>query len=439
MKGLLFTYLLTYGGAICSLFNPFVGLMVYICFAIIKPEYLWHWSVPAGNYSRIVAIALLMGWALRGFGDWRFGSAKGPLIALLAYLAWSIFSCIFAASNEAIGWLFVENLSKIVLPCVVGMTVIRTRAQLEILAWVITLSYGYVAFELNLSYVKDGFNQINVLGFGGMDNNSATIGFVTSFGLAFFLGMESNVLWRKALGLICAGLIGHVVLLSFSRGGMLSLICSGLACFVLLPKRPQHLLVYAIAIILGIRLAGPEVLERFASVFSDPEDRDYSAQSRLDLWKACWEVMLQRPIFGLGPDHWTLVAHEFGFTHGKEAHSTWMQLGAELGFPGVLSLLLYYLICVGQLLGVLRDRLQSHPAWLLRIARMVIASISGFLVASQFVTLEGLEVPYYITLLGASALVVASRESAWAVSETVHDPGAEPFVGQRDPHVGHYD
>ena len=66
MKGLIFTYLLTYGGAAASLFNPFIGLLVYVAFAILRPESLWHWSVPEGNYSRIVAIALLIGWARRG-------------------------------------------------------------------------------------------------------------------------------------------------------------------------------------------------------------------------------------------------------------------------------------------------------------------------------------------------------------------------------------
>ena len=40
MKGLIFTYLLTYGGAAVSLFRPFTGLLIYVCFAIIKPDAL---------------------------------------------------------------------------------------------------------------------------------------------------------------------------------------------------------------------------------------------------------------------------------------------------------------------------------------------------------------------------------------------------------------
>src|SRR3954462_6824141 len=96
MKGLLFTYGLTYGGAIVSLFNPFIGLLVYVCFAIIRPESLWHWSVPAGNYSRIVALALLAGWAMKGFGNWNFGRAKPIVYALLGYWLWACLSALQA-------------------------------------------------------------------------------------------------------------------------------------------------------------------------------------------------------------------------------------------------------------------------------------------------------------------------------------------------------
>ena len=62
MKGLIFTFLMTLGGSFAALWNPYIGFLVYVCFAILKPESLWDYSVPAGgNYSRIVAIALLLG------------------------------------------------------------------------------------------------------------------------------------------------------------------------------------------------------------------------------------------------------------------------------------------------------------------------------------------------------------------------------------------
>ena len=33
-KGLIFTYVVTYGGALVSLYKPYVGLLIYVCFAL---------------------------------------------------------------------------------------------------------------------------------------------------------------------------------------------------------------------------------------------------------------------------------------------------------------------------------------------------------------------------------------------------------------------
>ena len=90
MKGAIFTYLLTYGGAAVSLARPFVGLLIYIAFAILRPDFLWWWSVPQGNYSRIVALGLLIGWALQGCGDWKLGLSKPVIVGLSGYWFWLV-------------------------------------------------------------------------------------------------------------------------------------------------------------------------------------------------------------------------------------------------------------------------------------------------------------------------------------------------------------
>src|SRR5262245_39187753 len=107
MNGLLFTYALTYGGAIISLFNPFYGLLIYICFAIIKPPALWPWCVPVGNYSRVIGIALLVGWALNGFGDMKLGRAKPIVVCLVGYALWVFLSTILS-EDPSRGMPFVE-------------------------------------------------------------------------------------------------------------------------------------------------------------------------------------------------------------------------------------------------------------------------------------------------------------------------------------------
>lgn len=410
MKGLILTYLMTFGGASASLFNPFYGLLVYVSFAILRPESLWYWSVPAGNYSRIVGVALLIGWAIRGFGSWRFGRARAVVFALVGFMAWAAIGQAIATDEEA-AWVFVESLAKIVLPFLVGITTIDSIRKLKQLAWTIALSQGYVAYELNMTYLG-GFNRLQELGLGGMDNNSYAIGLVAAAGLAFFLGMGERLWWGRAAALASAFFCGHCVLLSFSRGAMLAMLFTAATAFLLIPKRPMHYTAFALALLVGVRLAGPQVQERFASVFSGDEKKDARGGGRLDLWKACLDCMAENPVTGLGPNHWPLVAHHHGFTAGKSAHSTWLQTGAELGIPGLALLASFYGLCIARLWPLRRDDAPAVDPWLHEAARMVIAALVGFSVAAQFVTLHGLELPYFVALIGAGTLKLNSEGRA---------------------------
>lgn len=403
-KGLLFTYLLTYGGAAVALFKPFYGLLIYFSFAVLKPEALWHWSVPPGNYSFVVGAALLFGWALNGLGDWNFRRARPIVCLLLGLLGWMALSAANAAVSVDRAWSDVEAFAKIVLPFLAGITLIDSVAKLKQIAWVLTLSQSYVAFDLNLSYYS-GFNRVVQGRFGGLDNNALSIAMVCGAGLAFFLGLSERVWWRKWLCLLSAALMVHVPMFGMSRGGQLALVVLAAASFCLIPKRPKDYVLFALAVAAGLTLAGPSVRARFATVFVDAEQRDKSASSRLELWADCWDVMQNHPLLGVGPGHWQLIAHRYGWPRGKAAHSVWFETGADLGFPG-LGLFVGFFGCTVWSQWKLLKRPPPEP-WLADAARMTIAALVGYAAAATFVTLEALELPYYVALIGAGALRLA--------------------------------
>jgi probable O-glycosylation ligase (exosortase A-associated) len=414
MMGPLFTYVCTYGGALAALVNPFVALLAYICFAIIKPDAFWFWSVPPGNYSRILAIGLLCGWAIHGFGNWNFGRSAAVVWLLVGYMAWSTLSAILAP-NQEVAWSDVEAHAKIVLPVVVGVTLIESVGQLKILAWVIMLSQGLLAYEANSAYLA-GYNRMRENGFGAGDNNCAAIAMVCGAGFAFFLGLAEQKLWRRWLAFAIAAMMAHAIMISDSRGGMLALLITGVASFVLIRKQPVYYAYLLLAIVIGLRLAGPSVWERFNSSFAEEGQRDESAQSRVDLWNDCLRLMQSNPLFGVGPAHFPLVADSLGWTEGKEAHTLWLQTGAELGVPGLGLLFGFYLLAMLRLWKVARQLRQIAPDFS-DSCRMVVASLLGFMIAAQFVSLAGLEIPYYVALVGAGYLKLSDPLLAAAYSQ----------------------
>jgi O-antigen ligase len=323
--------------------------------------------------------------------------------------------------------MWVEELAKIVLPFLVGITTIDSVAKLKALIWVIVLSHGFLAFELNLAYYNGTYLQISS-GFAAMDNNCMGIAMDTCIALAFFLGLYSEGWLQRGLLFVLAILMAHVILFSMSRGGMLGLIITGAVSFYLLPKRPIYYLAALAGLLIVLRLAGPEVQERFISTFADQQQRDASADSRVRLWSNCLDCMKQSPIVGIGPRHFPLVAPRYGWPSGKEAHTLWLQLGAEMGVIGLGLLGSFYLLCTKRLLPLLHEGDQHSDPWLGRLACMVIASLAGFIVASQFVSLIGLEVPYYVALVGAGTLKVAGTP----IESSEDEPEAEE-EGDRNP------
>lgn len=416
MKSLAITYALAYGGAAASLFNPFVGLCIYICFAILRPEFLWWYSVPPGNYSRIIAIGLIVGWAVNGFGNWRLGPAKPIFWVLVAYGCCIINSAIFA-SHQDVAWRYVELHAKIHLPILIGMSLIDSFAKLRILAWVVAASLSYIAFEANLDYFSGGF-QLRNQGFAGLDNNSICIAMVTGAGLTFFLGMAQQRWWLRWPMFAASGLLAHCPMFGNSRGGMLALCVTGVVSFLLIPKRASNIAIFMLATVVGLQLAGPAVVRRFSTAFEGGEDLDASAAARLEYWGNAWDAMQRYPLTGLGPDHFPIASVEiYGHEEIRETHSLWFSVGSEMGFPGILCLLAFYGITVWSLIKVIRDNSPENKEYA-DFARMVLAALTGFFVSASFVALDALEPPFHVALLGAGLLRVRASELAqWRDSQ----------------------
>jgi O-antigen ligase len=290
-----------------------------------------------------------------------------------------------------------------VLPVLVGITLLDSVKRLKQLARVIHLGVGYLAFEFNVSYLE-GYNRIREEGFGGLDNNGVAILLDSGVGLSIVLALGAKTWWSKSINTGIVLLLIHGVLLSNSRGGIVALLVTGIVSFLLLPKRALHYVLFGLILLIGVRLAGEEVRGRFITLLDREGVGDASLEARKNLLTYALDSLGKRPLMGVGPNHWNrTVRSEYGIPDGMatEVHNTWLQVAAELGLPGAALILTYYGLCVVRLLPLARSLPGEADPEAADLTRMVISSVIGSVVACSFVSVESVEAPYYITLLDA--------------------------------------
>ena len=416
MYGYIASLLLTYVGGAVALAHPLVGLSIYAIFSLARPQQIFGWAGDLTGISNVIGVATVIGWFLKGLGDWQLRRAWPYVALLFGFLGLTAISTVLA-DNQELGVAYIVERLKIVVMFLIGLTLVDSMTWVRRLAWTFVGAQGYIGFEMNLEYLR-GFNLAAEQGLLG-DNNSFAISMVGGLGPAIFLGLASKEWWKKAVAFGCAALILHTVLLTFSRGGMLSLVVTGAVVFVMMPKRPALLVVMLAASLLTVRLMGREVTQRFMTIFVEAEERDGSAESRLELWEDCFELIQQHPFFGIGPSHFPLVAPLFGWPPGKSAHSLWVQSAAELGLPAVFCLFGFNFL--GLWKGAVLARRHAGDEFG-HLGLYVFSGMAGFMVAAQFVSVEGLELPYFTVLIAAAIAKLHPADEPAAAAQPVAPP-----------------
>jgi len=438
MKGLILTYLIAAFGTIGALRYPLIGLYVFAGFAVLRPQFIFGFAGDISKISLVVAISLLIGWALQGFGSWRLGRARAIVVAFLVFVVWYLVSA--AQALDKVGsFMAVQVFAKLVLPFIAGITLMHDEKDARRLLWTIVLAQGYVGFEMNLAYLFKSYNVAGE-GFGGMDNNFFGASLVCTIGPALMLSLTSKTWYSRGLAAAAGLLILHTTLLTFSRGAMVGLVAVVIAVVVIMPKRPKYMAAVLVAVLLTVRLVGPQLASRYGTILAEDEARDASSESRIDLWLDCLKVVRAYPVFGVGPWNWAFVAESYGWPPGKSAHSVWMETAAEIGVPGVVALLTFFGLTAARLWPIARQRQTEANRSESGLAAAVVLSIVGFAVAGQFVSAKDIEAPYFIALAGFPLLknrdAVAARVSAIVVARpvqprplTAHRGSVKPIQG----------
>lgn len=399
-----------------ALWRPAIGVIGYYGFVNLEPEWNWRWSLPTDfQYQKYIAIATLLGVLLCGLRGNRWSiSTTIACVSLGLFLALSFVSGQSSLLPEASAH-YLDILWKMILMVVVTVHVLDTPRLIHAALWVTALAQGYNAYQITLDYLQRGYCAYINRNWGVKgDNNVYSIFTIPLMAISAALMFGSRPLWQKLLAGAVFVLQMHQIMLFESRGCMLGSLAMIPVLLWYMPKTPWNYLAVLTAVLLGSILAGPAVVEEFGSSFKKEGERDSSAESRFDLWRAGMQITSDHPLLGVGP--WAgqrLVPQYLGLPlERKGLHNLFFEISTGCGVPALMFYLTYFAIGWAIAVRALwRRKREPLPEWA-EIAYLATASgLFGYFVSSMFSSGALLESSYMLCAFSLATSLILRRHT----------------------------
>ncbi|MFY7876308.1 MAG: O-antigen ligase family protein [Pirellula sp.] len=396
-----------------AILTPWIGYVGYAVFVVLCPQWNWRWGWDNSiDYQKFLAITTIIGTVLTGaFTNKISGISWKSIGAILLFLSLAYISSFQTIAPRQTTF-YMDKIWKIVLMCVLGILLIDDSKKLSWLVGLIVLAQAWNAFNINELYYKWGIRVDNFT-WNFNDSNTYAVSTVTMMALSFAIMLVYKNYWLR----ICMGLIFvlqmHQIMILQSRGTMLGGIVLGVLGFLFMPKTKYAYQVFGVGLLCGVILAGPSVVEEFASSFSAEEELDSSAQSRFDIWKAGVRITADNPILGVGP--WAgqvLVPELLGMhnTKTKSLHNLLFEMSAGCGVPAATCYLAYFFLpWFVHLRYWLKGKITGDDHLLRTVNLATLCGIPGYWVASMFSAGALLEPSYILVVCSCAACTILEK------------------------------
>lgn len=180
--------------------------------------------------------------------------------------------------------------------------------------------------------------------------------------------------FKKFIYLMISGLLLLNMMLTFSRGGMVSIAVAAMV-FLFFAMRPLFVFLIPIGIF-SINFLPEKIQNRIYSIFNFA---DSSTSYRFKMWGITKDLIRDNPMVGVGFGHKTfkqefeLLIRSMPIFH---AHNTYLEIMAEGGALGIISFLY---IVIGSMVNLFKSGMKSTDKYIRTVSIGLLASIIGIL------------------------------------------------------------
>ncbi len=398
--------------AVMAFAKPIWGIALYFLSYFGDPA-TWWWGVPivSVRWNLIAGLIALTAVLVRGQPWFDRHRTDWLSILMLAIAANATFVHFALAPNLTVSATAYELLIKFVLLFFLMKTAVTDRSDFIVLIMIFLIALGHIGYEVKV-------NDAGTLVAGRLENvgppaartsnqlGSLFASLLPLFGAALFCANR----WQKMIILCAAPFAVNILLMTKSRGALLAALLAAPVFLSLAPPRARRV-AFWVVVLGGICTVGlmrdESIANRFLTTFAGEEERDNSAASRLDYWKAGLRMVNDHP-FGAGGDGFSdaygmkylaSLGHHYA---QRSVHSGLINEACQWGVQGFL--LRVTLVVYAALLALRRSRQlsrtgQSNDALL---GAALLSGIAAFCVSSVFGDVFDNEWGYWLVAMVAA-------------------------------------
>jgi putative inorganic carbon (hco3(-)) transporter len=225
---------------------------------------------------------------------------------------------------------------------------------------------------------------------------------------------------NKIIGLVGTLLIIWAIICTQSRGGFLGIVATfGVVGLRVVKSKITFITVGCFMAV--VLFAGMGISKR-ASGGAKEQGIDESSMGRIYAWQAAIKMATTHPLNGVGIDNFTgnyyfFSPHWDGMNHA--VHSTWFNVLAETGFPGLIAFVAMIVTCLrSSYKSMVRLDGARAPPVVRAMSLALFTGLISFCVAGTFLT-QGFTWPIYILLALTTAMAKYARD---------YEPGEVPVL-----------
>jgi O-antigen ligase len=414
----------------------YFGVLMFTVLLYTRPHDIWpevFGDSPIIKYVAVPAIAIYIISKLISGERLTIWIKEVKLVGFLVLIS-VLFTPIATEPDYAVTML-TEVFLKVVAIFILMVNLIDTRERLRMMLKLVVMCGTYNAYIAIQNYAAGKFESISTIGaprvegavggmFGNANDFAAALNMVLP--LAIVLALTSRGLPRLFY-FACTAVLAVSIIVSFSRGGFLTLIAMGGFMLWKIGRHNRVATTMSALLLFGVfSLAMPNAYgDRLFTILNTQQDATGSAQERQGLMLHAVLIAIRHPITGIGIGN-------IGAYMDKVTHNSYIEIAAELGIPGLIAYLMLIFAPMRSLKRIAKrtedfKRPQDRELYLLSIG--IHATIIGYIVCSFFASYQYFWYLYYPVAYAIAIRRMAGGEETAESAERAVAVGASAGAG----------